>query len=147
MKPSEERRFWRAVNDLKQAEALASLAGAVSGPADAPPTSDPDSWAEDYVRRGHAALKRARDWVDEKSGHKYLRERAQGIARHVKRGVEAVRSMPGRFKKKTLSALDALHTASGSFLLGSFAVTWLIPAVLVIAWLRSRSRRSQSERA
>jgi len=134
--PGVQRRYWRAVHELREAEALASIASGVSGPADAPPTEDHDGWVSDWTTRAKASLKKAKSWTDEKSGHKWLRERARKIAAHVAKGAQTVRNIPGKLKAKTKAALASVYKSAGTlFLAAGIGYGGTAIAIAVVAWL------------
>lgn len=87
---SAETNYWHAVTSLREAETLAQMAGAVSGPADEPPKpGDEKSWVEDWARRAGETLQKARNFAD--SGKRHLKQRAQAIVNRVRDGATSVR--------------------------------------------------------
>lgn len=86
MTPGTQASYWRAVEALREAETLANLAGAVSGPADEPPKqdSDQDSFIEDWTGRAKQALSKAAQWAT--APERFLRERGKRIAKRISDG-------------------------------------------------------------
>jgi hypothetical protein len=107
MGPRTERRYWRAVESLRQAEALASLASAVSGPADAPPAAGQESsWITDWTARAARALERGKQLIA--SANASAKARGHKIIDQVKKGLEAVRTLPVAAEQKAKKAIEAL---------------------------------------
>lgn len=124
LSPADERLFWRAVSNLREAEALASLANAVSGPADAPPQNDKDqTWISDWADRSRMALQKARDWSTAKS--RALRERAGRIAARVREGARAIyRASPAaKASRKLEEVVTMANAVTTAVSIGSIALT------------------------
>jgi hypothetical protein len=122
-----ERNLWRAVEALKQAESLAQIAGAISGPADTvPPAGQEESWGADWVERAKRALQRANDlW---QQGTDASKERARRIATRVKEGSRAVwEALPGTKAARSVQSLaDTANTFSMATLIGGTGLTLVI---------------------
>lgn len=131
MKPGAERNYWAAVSALREAESLAQLSS-VSGPADEPPRDgDEPSWIEDWSKRAHDALKKAREWADSKK--RALRDRASRIAEHVRTGARRIyQASP---IGKTAKALQSVNETANHIQLAAWVTSvGLTLALLAGAW-------------
>lgn len=133
MTPGAQRALWRAVNNLREAEALANLTGSVSGPADEPPKSEQDEpgWVADWAKRAGETLEKARQWAASRPS--VLRERARRIINHVRDGAREINKATfGRAAK----ALEPIQSAANMISFGGFGLSVVATVALAYAAYR-----------
>src|SRR5574342_336495 len=123
--PAGRRKLYeRASENLREAEALASIQG-VSGPADETP-GDEDSYVRDYAMRAARALKRATEIASGGTSPVSV-DRAKQIAKRVTDGARQVKAAVRRTKDRLL---DPIIDAGQKLQFGAIAGGLVLTAIL-----------------
>jgi len=117
---AEAKRYWDGVASLRQAESLLSLAGAVSGPADAPPASENTTlvFLDDWVARGKRALQRAFDLASGGIVGK-SKEVGKRAAKHLYAGAQALMQTAEGAAHKGLAAFAKAASWTAALVVGT----------------------------
>lgn len=99
---------WRAIEQLRMAEALVDM-GTVSGPADAPPEPGHEaSWVQDWRRKSFDILKKVAQLFS--SGQRDVHGRAREAARRVHSSARKVAQYVGKPAQEVKEAAASLGT-------------------------------------
>lgn len=116
---AEEKRYWNGVASLRQAESLLSLAGAVSGPADAPPRDNTTLvFLDDWVARGKRALQRAFELASGGIVGK-SKEVGKRAAKHLYAGAQALLQTADGAAHKGLAAFAKAASWTAALVVGT----------------------------